>query len=724
MGERLGTKPSAILVSEAQGVTGGNPLLVDSLVRELIAQNAGSGPGAAELARRLVPESLVRSVLLRLRRLPEPARATAEALTILGEAAPANVLALAGLGEADGEVGITALEEAELVEGDDLIRFTHPIIRSTIHDQISPRRRHQRHVQAAAVLHAAGERPERIAPHLLAAGDVDVPGGAEILVEAGRRVYALGAPDATVRYLLRALELNPEPGTRGEILLQLGAAAIRNLDGSAVEHLREAVASAADPAQRRSALMEMARAQLSVLDLDGAADTFELAATESGDDRELELSAAAELSSAELNLHRFGAAVERLADRRGEVLGATAAERKLLAVSAFAAAQTNEPAEVVLDLAARALGGGDLIAEQSCASMIVLEVLMALVLADGYELLEASLERAIADARERGWPIGFAFASTIRAWMHLRRGEIGPAEADARAADGIRELHGATPLDPFVSAFLVWILVELGREDEADRLLESRCPDDVPDAAVFQLMLLARGERKLARGDREGGIADILLVGERELRFGGTTPAAMAWRSTAAVALAAAGEEERARKLAAEELELTRVQGTARSIGIALRGVALTGAREKRTETLESSVEALEESGAKLELVRSLTELGAAMRRERRARDARDPLRRAAELARECGAVAAERRALDELGATGERQRSDETDGVASLTPSELRTARMAAAGRSNREIAEDLFVTPRTIEVHLTRTYRKLSIRSRRELADALGEA
>ena len=80
--------------------------------------------------------------------------------------------------------------------------------------------------------------------------------------------------------------------------------------------------------------MELARAQLSVLDLDGAADTFEKAAAESADDRELELSAIAELSSAELNLHRFASAVDRVGKRREELTGATAAERKLLAVAA------------------------------------------------------------------------------------------------------------------------------------------------------------------------------------------------------------------------------------------------------------------------------------------------------------------------------------------------------------------------------------------------------
>ncbi len=505
LGGRLGSAPSPRLVDEAQRSTGGNPLLLDALAIELIAQNAGTGIAAAELAGKLVPESLVRTVLLRLRRLPEPARAVAEALTILAEAPPEVVVELADLGSAEGEVGLAALEAAELIEGEQLVHFTHPIVRSTIHEQISPRRRHARHVQAAAILREAGERPERIAPHLIAAGDVEVPGGAEILIEAGRRVYALGAPDATIRYLLRALELDPEPGVRAEILLQLGAASIRTLDGRAVSHLKQAVEAAATPQQRRSALMELARAQLVVLDLDGGADTFALAVAESTGDRELELSAIAELSSAELNLLRFATAAERVRERREGLTGATAAERKLLAVAAFAAAQSNEPAAVVVDLAERALGGGLLVEEQSCASMIVLELMFALVLTDADELLGVALERAMSDSRERGWPIGFALASTIRSWSRFRRGEIGPAEADARAADEVRLLHGPSPLDPFVSAFLVSILAERGRVAEAAELLEDRCPADVPPAAVFQLLLLARGERRIAAGEREAG---------------------------------------------------------------------------------------------------------------------------------------------------------------------------------------------------------------------------
>jgi len=720
---RLPDRPSPDLSRNAHLATGGNPLFLDALALELVAQDAGSGARAAALAGSLAPSSLGRTVLLRLRRLPQPARPIAEALTILGQAPPATVIELSGTPAEEAELGIEALEAGELIVSGEELRFAHPIIRSTIYEQVPPRRRHRRHADAALLLRDAGASPERIAPHLIAAGDAEIPGGAEILVDAGRRVYALGAPAATVKYLLRALELHPDPGVRGEIQLQLGAAALRALDLSAAEHLQGAVASATDPATRRTALMELARAHMAVVDMPAASEAFEAALAESRDDRELELSAEAELASARLNLRDFDRAAKRVGTLRTGLTGATPAERKLLAVAAYAAVQANEPAATVIELARAALGDGALLAEQTSASVIVLEVLMALVMVDGYELVRPALDRAIADARERGWPIGFAMASTVRAWMHLRRGELDAAEADARAADDVRALHGSTPLDPFVSAFLVEILRERGHLDEAQATLDDRCPAEVPDAGVFQLLLFARARLRLARGDVDAGFADILVVGERELAVGGLTPAALAWRSSAAAVLAGRGEHERARELAAEELELAQALGTDRAIGIALRASALAGDEADAVAGLERAVEHLERSSARLELAAALTDLGAAIRRGGRPADARESLRRAIDIAAEAGAGELERRAGDELGATGERQRPAGVDGLEALTPSELRAARMAAEGRSNRQIAQDLFVTTRTIEVHLTRAYRKLGIGSRAELAAALGD-
>ena len=128
-------------------------------------------------------------------------------------------------------------------------------------------------------------------------------------------------------------------------------------------------------------------------------------------------------------------------------------------------------------------------------------------------------------------------------------------------------------------------------------------------------------------------------------------------------------------------------------------------------------------SPAKLEHAKARTELGAALRRANRRAQAREQLRRAVELATICGAGSLAARAETELLATGARPRRIALSGVESLTPSERRVAEMASEGPTNREIAQALFVTPKTVEVHLSNTYRKLGISSRSQLAAALDE-
>src|SRR6185295_7525350 len=109
------------------------------------------------------------------------------------------------------------------------------------------------------------------------------------------------------------------------------------------------------------------------------------------------------------------------------------------------------------------------------------------------------------------------------------------------------------------------------------------------------------------------------------------------------------------------------------------------------------------------------------LRRERRPSDAREPLRRALEIADGCAADSLVEHIRSELYATGARPRTTALGGVDALTASERRVATFAAEGQSNRDIAQALFVTPKTVEVHLSNAYRKLGIRSRRELAGVL---
>jgi DNA-binding CsgD family transcriptional regulator len=115
--------------------------------------------------------------------------------------------------------------------------------------------------------------------------------------------------------------------------------------------------------------------------------------------------------------------------------------------------------------------------------------------------------------------------------------------------------------------------------------------------------------------------------------------------------------------------------------------------------------------------------LFAALRREGHRRDAREPLRDGLDLANRAGALAIAERARTELAAAGSRPRRVELTGVDSLTPSESRIAAMAADGSSNPQIAQTLFLTRRTVEMHLTNAYRKLGIGSREELPAALSD-
>jgi DNA-binding CsgD family transcriptional regulator len=165
-----------------------------------------------------------------------------------------------------------------------------------------------------------------------------------------------------------------------------------------------------------------------------------------------------------------------------------------------------------------------------------------------------------------------------------------------------------------------------------------------------------------------------------------------------------------------------RVLGTPRALGVALRVAGLARGRAG-LQLLGESVDALDGSPALLERAHSLAELGAALRRSGERAAAREPLAQALDLAARCGARPLAARARDELKATGARPRRAWRTGVEALTPSELRVARLAAEGHSNREIAHELYVTLKTIEGHLARAYAKLGIQGRGQLCQALDE-
>jgi DNA-binding CsgD family transcriptional regulator len=307
----------------------------------------------------------------------------------------------------------------------------------------------------------------------------------------------------------------------------------------------------------------------------------------------------------------------------------------------------------------------------------------------------------------------------------VRRGDLAAAQADAQAAIELApDLLGARFLLLAVSAA---VLAGLERDETPDALRRLIDRADVRSDTEFlpsSPLRYASGVLRAAAGNHEAAIEELRGCALDHPTFGGENPAVLPWRSSAALSLAELGRHGEARSLAADEVERAQSFGAPRAIGIALRACALVGPGAERAKRLEAALEVLAPSPARLEHARVLVDLGATSRAAGQRTAAREPLLEGLALAGRCGARALERRARAELAAIGVRPRTTEHTGADSLTPSERRVADLAAAGGTNREIAQTLFVTEKTVETHLGRAFRKLDVSSRRQLPEVLARA
>jgi ATP/maltotriose-dependent transcriptional regulator MalT len=325
---------------------------------------------------------------------------------------------------------------------------------------------------------------------------------------------------------------------------------------------------------------------------------------------------------------------------------------------------------------------------------------------------ERVLDERLDDARARHASYRIGPLIALRSDVRFRAGALEDAEADAEAALTIYSAGGRMGT-LMATAWLVQALTEQGRLAAAAAAVAAF---DGPDDTYPSLLLLhARGRLRLAAGDAARALVDLLECGRWLRLMGELNPAIMDWRSQGALALAKLGRPDEALALAEEELALARAFGAPRALAIALR---VSGALSGELERLQESVNTLDGSPAVLEHARSLTQLGIALRHRRRIVEAREPLRRALELADRCGATPLAELARAELRIAGGRARRT---APGALTTNEQRVAELAATGLSNREIAETLFVSHKTIEKHLSAAYQKLGIGARGELAVAL---
>ena len=705
-------------------LSGGNPFFLTELARGLTEEGVAHQEPGADWS----PEGATRAVRHRLAGLSPAARELARAASVLGEPAELrHAAALSGVDAPAARVAADHLREAGLFGATRELEFLHPILRAAVYDDLPAGARGDLHGRAARLLAEDGLPAERVAAQLAGAERSGDPWVCDQLVQAARGSLARGAPEAAASYLRRALEEPPPSGLRFQVLFELGAAEASTFQASAAaDHLLQAYAAGSDPGERLTAAMLYALVQY--IDGHGAAGVHMLHRLL--DEAPHDASLAALIEAQIVGIGRFQVETRPLVAPLSEVLIRRIETGETDKAPALAAASVElgiraEPVERALDLARRAIeglpGAGAGLTRDFDLSQALWTLMAGDALADAIAILDSELD----GARARGSAASYAIWSAFRAFGGLRRGAIFDAEVDARAAFSISLETGAAAGIAASAAYLVGALVERGELEEAERVVADAglggAGVSLPDLYPVHLFLFWRGTLRMARGETEAALEDLLECGRRQLATDEVNPAYIPWRSSAALALARSGDHERAQELASDELDLARRFGARRTLGVALRARALVEGDEAGRDMLEQAVETLASSPAQLEYGRALASLGDLHRRSGRADEARRALREALELAHTCGAAALEAEVLDALHAVGARPRRAMLTGPDALTPSERRVAELAAGGMTNREIAEALFVTVRTIESHLVSAYRKLGIDSRGKLADVL---
>jgi DNA-binding NarL/FixJ family response regulator len=712
--ERLGAEADDAFCAACHRATGGNPLFLRQLLTALEADHVKPDGAHADVVLEIGPRAVSRTVIMRLARLSEDAIAVARAVAVLSDSAtlPA-VAALTELSEERVADATGLLARAEILRREAPIGFVHALVRDAVYQELPLGERQLQHERAARVLLETGAPPEQVAAHLLAAPRRGQEWVAEQLREAGRAAVARGAAESGVAHLRRALEEPAPVEWRPELLRELGLAEILTDGLGAIDHLKEAFETLDDDSARLPVAHALCRALLFTGSPPEAADfALRVAAELPADDNDHRA-----LTAFYLMTGFFGVdAPDRLRpledyrDPPDTGLGA----KMLASVASLWWAHTGGTADDCASLALAALAGGDLIVHDN--GLLMMAALLTLVYADRSET-DAAWEMAQSEAHRHGSLLGISSIHLWHGFTLLQYGELADAEESLGRAQEEFDAWGFDRVARiYTASFHARARIERGRIDEARAMLETVGPELGENSEGSRFWRSTRLALLVAEGRDAEAVAGYEDYASRYAHV--RLPTAEHARSTVARALDRLGRRDEAIALAESELTDARQWGAPGTLGPSLR---VLGLLRGDVSLLEEAVSVLEGSHARLEHAKALADLGGALRRERRQTEARDPLRRALELADACSADALVEHVRSELYATGARPRTTALGGVEALTASERRVAAFAAEGQSNRDIAQALFVTPKTVEVHLSNAYRKLGIRSRRDLAGAL---
>jgi len=710
-------------------MTEGNIFLLGELIRAVEAE--GWEPDAQNAARigTLAPEAVLRAVAVRLMRLSDDAAGVARAVAVLGDDAHLrHVAALTRRAPDRVAAAADALAASDILRPADsgALRFAHPLLASAVYADVGTGERAALHRRAAEILRDEDIAPERVAAHLLPSTATGEAWVVEVLGAAAGRALALGAAESAASYLRRALDEPPAPAARAAVLRQLGISEGATGLPSAVDHLEEALAVARDEADRTLTLLALGR----TLAFAGRHAEALRALDDAGASTGAEPDVAAQVRA------EAGALGALDATRRAVLLApagepvasqlADATSPALLATRCMHEAMRGAPRDEVVALARRALAGDSALADQVGGGTVLFGISMALQSAGELAWNDRVVTAAMSHSRAQGSMMAFASASFCRGTSRWAQGRLTEALADAEQALDA-ERYGWRQFLGGAYGVVVGLLLDRGELDAAATWAAGHDPP-ASEAAWATLAPWHEALGRLALAERRDSDALAHFDAWRDVVDGIGSPACFAgWRSASAYALASLGRLDEALGLAAEELELARACAAPRAISVALRALAHAEAHSDLAlpiARLEQAVAVVAPSEARLEHCRAQLDLGTMLRRAGRRSDAGRALGEALELARTCGARLAEERALEELEVASARVQRAARRGADALSPSERRVVALAIEGLSNRQIAEALFVTRKAVEWHLGNAYRKLDVRSRRELPTALGGA
>jgi DNA-binding CsgD family transcriptional regulator len=699
---RLDERVRDRIVAESRG----NPLALRELPRGVTPAALAGGfalPDARPLANRIE-----QTFLQRAQSLPHDT----QLLLLVAAAEPVGDLGL--LWRAAERLGIGSeaarpAEAAGLIELGFRVRFKHPLVRSAVYRGASAADRRDAHRALAEATDPAAD-PDRRAWHAAHATTAPDEAVAADMARSAERAERRGGLAAAAAFLQRAAELTPDPNRRVERTLAAAQAKLDVADHQAASDLVTAAQHGPlDDLQR--ARLERLRAQIA------------FARRRGSDAPPLLLEAARHLEPLDAAAARETYLEAIVAGMFAGRLGTGPGVREV-ARTALAAPPGSEPGDLLLTALATRFNEGYAAAFPALSSAVRpfgeldnsrwlwLACRLAQDLWDD-ELWHVLATRGVRVARETGSLSTLPIAANYRAALHVHSGAFDAAAALIDEVDAITQATGIAPLKYAALLLAAWRgdqagaleFFERNRQNATDRG-EGHGLGFVEWATALLYNAGGRYDEALAAAQRACEYEDVI------------------WFSWALVELIEAAVRGRRPDLAAAALarlsERTRASGTGWALGIEAGSRALVHDDEA---AYRESIEHLSGTRGAVHLARSRLLYGEWLRRENRRADAREHLRAAHDSFACIGAEAFAERARRELLATGETVRRRDVDARDALTPQEAQVARLARDGHTNPEIGAQLFISPRTVEYHLHKVFRKLDVTTRKDLRGALAE-